>query len=85
MTSNEIITLDLIGKKCPIPLVKTKQLIDNMNAGDSALIFISDVTSKEDIRVFYTTGVLCQFDVRDISESNECIYEITLKKGDYDT
>ena len=52
-------TLDVKGLSCPMPIVKTKQAIDELAAGDSLEVISTDSGSMSDIRGWAeaTTGV----------------------------
>ena len=42
-------TLDVQGASCPIPVVKTKQAIDDLDAGDVLEVIATDSGSLSDI------------------------------------
>ncbi len=43
-------TLDVTGVSCPIPVVKTKQAIDELDQGDILEVIATDSGSMSDIR-----------------------------------
>ncbi|RQG87985.1 hypothetical protein EA462_14095 [Natrarchaeobius halalkaliphilus] len=43
-------TLDVKGQSCPMPIVKTKQAIDDLEAGDVLEVVATDSGSMSDIR-----------------------------------
>jgi len=43
-------TLDVTGVSCPIPVVKTKQAIDELGQGDILEVIATDSGSMSDIR-----------------------------------
>jgi TusA-related sulfurtransferase len=43
-------TLDVTGESCPMPVVKTKQAVDEMAAGDLLEVVATDSGSMSDIR-----------------------------------
>ncbi|MFP8953681.1 sulfurtransferase TusA family protein [Natrialbaceae archaeon A-arb3/5] len=43
-------TLDVKGQACPMPVVKTKQAIDNLDAGDVLEVVATDSGSMSDIQ-----------------------------------
>ncbi|SFS99469.1 sulfurtransferase TusA family protein [Halostagnicola kamekurae] len=43
-------TLDVKGQSCPMPIVKTKQTIDGLEAGDVLEVLATDSGSMSDIR-----------------------------------
>lgn len=50
MTEHEITeTLDVTGQNCPMPVVKTKQNIDNLGAGAVLEVLATDPGSMSDI------------------------------------
>ncbi|NEU58694.1 sulfurtransferase TusA family protein [Halorussus sp. MSC15.2] len=43
-------TLDVKGQNCPMPVVKTKQTIDDLSAGDILEVLATDPGSMSDIK-----------------------------------
>ena len=43
-------TLDVKGQNCPMPVVKTKQTIDDLEAGDVLEVLATDPGSMSDIK-----------------------------------
>ncbi|ADD07270.1 UPF0033 family protein (plasmid) [Natrialba magadii ATCC 43099] len=43
-------TLDVKGQSCPIPIVKTKQAIDDLSAGEVLEVISTDSGSMSDIQ-----------------------------------
>ncbi|RQH02288.1 sulfurtransferase TusA family protein [Natrarchaeobius oligotrophus] len=43
-------TLDVKGQSCPMPIVKTKQAIDDLDAGDVLEVVATDSGSMSDIQ-----------------------------------
>ncbi|GAB3670433.1 sulfurtransferase TusA family protein [Halopiger thermotolerans] len=43
-------TLDVKGQSCPMPIVKTKQAIDDLEDGDVLEVVATDAGSMSDIR-----------------------------------
>lgn len=43
-------TLDVKGQSCPMPIVKTKQAIDDLEAGDVLEVVATDSGSMSDIQ-----------------------------------
>ncbi|THE64091.1 hypothetical protein D8Y22_14830 [Salinadaptatus halalkaliphilus] len=43
-------TLDVKGQSCPMPVVKTKQAIDDLDAGDVLEVVATDSGSMSDIQ-----------------------------------
>ncbi|MFC4987896.1 sulfurtransferase TusA family protein [Saliphagus infecundisoli] len=43
-------TLDVKGQSCPMPIVKTKQAIDDLEAGDVLEVVATDSGSMSDVR-----------------------------------
>ncbi|ELY92123.1 sulfurtransferase TusA family protein [Natrinema altunense] len=43
-------TLDVTGQSCPMPVVKTKQAIDDLEAGDVLEVVATDSGSMSDIQ-----------------------------------
>ncbi len=44
--------LDLSGLTCPMPLLKTKQALNKLAAGDIVRVVATDPASERDFRVF---------------------------------
>jgi TusA-related sulfurtransferase len=42
-------TLDVKGQNCPMPVIKTKQAIDDLDAGDVLEVLATDAGSVSDI------------------------------------
>lgn len=61
MTSKDEIseTLDVKGLSCPMPVVKTKQAVDQLDSGETLEVLATDSGSISDIQgwVDATTGV----------------------------
>lgn len=61
MTSKDEIseTLDVKGLSCPMPVVKTKQAVDQLDSGDTLQVLATDSGSISDIQGWAdaTTGV----------------------------
>jgi len=51
MSSNTDVTetLDVKGQNCPMPVIKTKQAIDDLDAGDVLEVLATDAGSVSDI------------------------------------
>ena len=47
-------TLDVKGLSCPMPIVRTKQAIDELSVGDSLEVISTDSGSMSDIRGWAT-------------------------------
>ena len=43
-------TLDVKGQSCPMPIVKTKQAIDDLETGDVLAVVATDSGSMSDVR-----------------------------------
>jgi len=50
MTDYEVTeTLDVKGQNCPMPVVKTKQSVDSLDAGDALEVLATDPGSVSDL------------------------------------
>lgn len=49
---NEILLLDTSGLTCPLPLLKLKQSLFNLNSGDIIKVISTDAGSQRDFRSF---------------------------------
>ena len=45
-------TFDAKGMNCPLPILKTKQILSGMGAGDTLEVFSTDPGSVEDFQAF---------------------------------
>lgn len=44
--------LDLCGLNCPIPVLKTKKFLMNVDSGSEVTIYTTDPASKDDLKDF---------------------------------
>ncbi len=51
-------TLDVRGAKCPVPIVKAKQALDGMRAGDQLEVLATDPGSVADFQGWAKTSKL---------------------------
>ncbi|MBE9540431.1 MAG: sulfurtransferase TusA family protein [Proteobacteria bacterium] len=52
MVDVNIIELDVIGERCPMPLLKAKRALNNMDAGQQLKVLSTDQGSVRDFQVF---------------------------------
>lgn len=45
-------TFDAKGMNCPLPIIKTKQMLSDMGAGETLEVFSTDPGSVEDFQAF---------------------------------
>ena len=45
-------TLDLLGLKCPLPVLKTKKAVSQLNVGDELVVLTTDPMAEIDIPHF---------------------------------
>jgi len=69
-------SLDVKGLVCPVPVLKTKQIISKMNSGQILEILATDKASKEDIPSWAQRE---GHDVLDVAE-RENIFTFYLRK-----
>ncbi len=70
-------TLDTRGLACPMPIIKTKKTIDELNEGEILLVIADDPGAKEDFPAWCEqTGN----ELLKMEEKDEDIY-IYIKKG----
>ena len=69
--------LDVKGLDCPLPLLKAKQALNQMAAGDTLRVYATDRGSVRDFRVF------CDLSGNSLLESEECdgVYIYLLEKS----
>ncbi|MDI6800690.1 MAG: sulfurtransferase TusA family protein [Thermodesulfovibrionales bacterium] len=78
MLKNIDVTLDLIGLRCPGPVLKTKKAIDIMQSGQTVLIICDDGGAVDDIPAL-CRRVGCK--VIDFSEENGMLKFIIEKQA----
>jgi TusA-related sulfurtransferase len=68
-------TLDVKGASCPMPVVKTKQAVDDLSAGDVLEVLSTDSGSMSDIQGWAdgTSGVSL-LDQEEREEGGETLY-----------
>lgn len=52
MVDVNIIELDVIGERCPMPLLKAKRALNNMDVGQQLKVLSTDQGSVRDFQVF---------------------------------
>jgi TusA-related sulfurtransferase len=69
--------LDATGLDCPLPLLKAKQCLNALTAGDTLRVLATDAGSQRDFRVF------CELSGNRLVESSESkgIYSYLIQKG----
>ncbi|KAA1243147.1 sulfurtransferase TusA family protein [Aquimarina sp. RZ0] len=67
-------TLDVTGKKCPIPLMKAKKELKNMNSGDILKVIATDPNTQQDFKKFCLRGKYKLIDF--LKQSENYIYHI---------
>lgn len=72
---NEV--LDTTGLTCPLPLLKAKQALANLNAGDVLKVIATDAGSQRDFRSFAKLSAHQLLH----EETVDGIYSYWLKKG----
>ncbi len=45
-------TLDASGLKCPMPVLRTRRILENMSVGDTLTLIADDMTSITDVPAF---------------------------------
>jgi len=69
-------TLDVKGRSCPMPVVKTKQAIDDLETGDVLEVLATDRGSLSDIEGWATsTAGVELLDQRETNDDGERVYE----------
>ena len=69
-------TLDVKGLSCPMPVVKTKQAIDDLADGEVLKVLATDKGSMSDIKGWAeSTEAVELLDQREVSEGGETVYE----------
>ena len=63
-----LVELDAKGLQCPMPLLKAKQALNKMQAGERLQVYATDAGSQRDFRVF-------------AEQSGNCLLEATESKG----
>lgn len=70
--------LDTSGLSCPLPLLKTKQALVNLNTGDVLKVIATDAGSQRDFRSF---AKLSKNELLH-EAADEGVYSYWLKKGE---
>lgn len=52
MADAEIVELDVIGERCPMPLLKAKRALNGMDVGQQLRVLATDAGSVRDFQVF---------------------------------
>lgn len=74
-----ITTLDASGLRCPLPLLKAKQVLAQVQEGDCVRVLATDAGSVRDFHTFAELAGhrICKF------QEYDGTYEYILKKGTY--
>ena len=76
-------TLDVKGLSCPMPVVKTKQAIDDLGPGEVLQVLATDKGSMSDIKGWAdSTGGVELLDQRETAEGGETVYEHLVRRGE---
>lgn len=69
--------LDARGLQCPLPIVKTKKLVEEMNAGETLKVLATDPGSKRDFESW------CKKTGNSLLEAseNDGVFTYIIKKG----
>ena len=74
-------TLDVTGQNCPIPVVKTKQAVDAIAAGETLEVLATDSGSMSDIEGWAsTTDGVELLDQVEAEEGGETVYRHYVEK-----
>ena len=74
-------TLDVKGQNCPMPVVKTKQAIDDVAAGDVLEVVSTDSGSMSDLKGWAeSTGIAELLDQFEVEEGGQTLYKHYLRK-----
>ncbi len=52
MADADVIELDVIGERCPMPLLKAKRALNGMDVGQQLRVLATDAGSVRDFQVF---------------------------------
>lgn len=77
MLKSELVVVDASGLTCPLPLLKAKQALNNMTAGQQLRVIATDRGSLRDFKVFAEQSghILLQ------SQENMGTFEYLLQKS----
>ncbi|UPV72844.1 sulfurtransferase TusA family protein [Halorussus limi] len=74
-------TLDVKGQSCPMPVVKSKQATDGLDAGEVLEVTATDFGSVSDIEGWAnTTDGVELLDQRETEEGGESVYKHYVRK-----
>ena len=69
-------TLDVKGLSCPMPVVKTKQSVDDLGAGEVLRVLATDRGSMSDIAGWAdSSGSVALLDQREVEDGGETVYQ----------
>lgn len=76
-------TLDVKGLNCPMPIVKAKQAIDDLEPGEVLEVLATDPGSVPDFQGWAdTTGSVALLDQTEAEENGESVYKHYVRRGD---
>ncbi|MEF8774914.1 MAG: sulfurtransferase TusA family protein [Haloarculaceae archaeon] len=74
-------TLDVKGQSCPMPVVKTKQAVDELEAGDVLRVLATDRGSMSDIAGWANSSSDVELlDQREVEDGDETVYEHDVRR-----
>lgn len=74
-------TLDVKGHSCPMPVVKTKQAVDDLEPDDVLRVLATDRGSMTDIAGWANSSSGVELlDQREVDESDETVYEHDVRR-----
>ena len=74
-------TLDVKGLSCPMPVVKTKQSIDDLEAGDVLRVLATDRGSLSDIEGWAGSSSSVELlDQEEVDEGGETVYQHDIRR-----
>jgi len=76
-------TLDVKGLSCPMPVVKTKQSVDELEAGDVLRVLATDRGSLSDIEGWAGSSDSVELlDQEEVDEGSETVYQHDIRRVD---
>ena len=72
---NNKYTIDLLGLKCPLPVLKANRLLKNYAKGDIINFLVDDEAAPDDFKVFCETK---NFELLSISKNKNFIIKIKI-------
>ncbi len=78
--SGAAVTVDVSGKRCPVPLMRAKHALKPLQAGAKVRVIATDPTTVDDFLLFHQSGGCSEFSFIERNSEGQIIYEFLLTK-----